>query len=312
MRLRSFANSSLASSDEMNQAFETVFATTHPRIVMFNPVSYLVLLAKGAVIGVANIIPGVSGGTMAVVLGIYDRLIEAIGGVLTDRTKRIAHILFLALIAVGAVIGLKLLAPVITYALEHQLEFTMLFFMGLITGSLPAVIRLSSVKSVSLTDMLALALGVVLVLALGASPASREGMQVTLGSVGWVSLLLSGMLAGGAMIVPGVSGSLVLVLLGTYGVILRAVDKLDFAVLAMVAIGCGLGILVFSILIRWLLHRFANATHCFIFGLVGASVVILFKGFPPMDLAWIWGGICFITGAGIAHASGMVSKPKAL
>ncbi len=279
---------------------------------MFNPLSSFMLLLKGAVIGVANIIPGVSGGTMAVVLGIYDRLIDAISGVLTDSSKRFAHLLLLVLIGVGALIGLKLLAPLITFALEHHLELTLLFFMGLITGSLPAVIRLSGVKSISLKDMLALAFGMVLVLALGASPASKDGLGLSPDSISWVTLMISGVLAGGAMIVPGVSGSLVLVLLGTYPVILRAVDKLELQVLAIVAIGCGLGVLFFSILIRWLLQRFSNATHSFIFGLVGASVIILFRGFPSVEFGVIWGGLCFLTGAGVAHASGMVSKPKSI
>ena len=275
---------------------------------MLKPVSYLFLILKGIVIGVANIIPGVSGGTMAVVLGIYDRLIEAIGGFFTDNGKRLSHFIFLLCIAVGAGIGLKGLAPVISYSLAHHNELTMLFFMGLITGSLPAVLKLSGVKKLSLFDMLFLAIGVGLVLMLGASPEHKNEIEASASHSGMLALFISGILAGGAMIVPGVSGSLVMVLLGAYPVVLYAVEKLDFKLLIVLAAGGGLGVLLFSFLIRFLLHHAANATHSFIFGLVGASIIILFKGFPSGDLGWLWGVSVFAAGAVIAHASGLKSK----
>jgi len=277
---------------------------------MLKPISYLILTLKGLAIGIANIIPGVSGGTMAVVLGIYDRLIEAIGGVITDNSKRFSHILYLIFVAIGAGIGLKGLAPVISYSLDNHLELTMLFFMGLITGSLPAVIGLSGVKKLSLLDMAALGLGVALVLILGASPESKEHIKASADNIGLVSLFISGILAGGAMIVPGVSGSLVLVLIGAYPVMLYAVEKLDLKLLFVLAAGGGLGVLIFSILIRFLLKHAANATHAFIFGLVGASIIIIFKGFPNETFGWLWGLITFILGSVIAHASGMISKKQ--
>lgn len=275
---------------------------------MLKYLSYLYIVLKGVVIGVANIIPGVSGGTMAVVLGIYDRLIEAIGGFFTDSEKRVSHFIFLFLIALGAAIGLKGLAPIISYSLDHHNELTMLFFMGLITGSLPAVIKLSGVKKLSILDMLFLALGVGLVLMLGASPENKEEIEASSRHAGMLSLFISGILAGGAMIVPGVSGSLVMVLLGAYPVVLYAVDKLDFKLLIVLAAGGGLGVLLFSFLIRFLLHHAANATHSFIFGLVGASVIILYRGFPSGDMGWLWGLSIFAAGAVIAHASGLKSK----
>ena len=278
---------------------------------MLKPISYLFLTLKGIVIGVANIIPGVSGGTMAVVLGIYDRLIEAIGGFVTDKNQRLSHFLFLFFIVIGAGMGLKGLAPVITYSLDHHVELTMLFFMGLIAGSLPAVIGLSGVKKLSLLDMAALGLGVVLVLMLGAAPESKHEIEASANNIGSLALFVSGILAGGAMIVPGVSGSLVLVLIGAYPVLLYAVDKLDFKLLFILASGGGLGVLIFSILIRFLLKHVPNPTHAFIFGLVGASIIILFRGFPQVEYGWLQGSISFILGAVIAHASGMLTPNKA-
>lgn len=269
--------------------------------------SYVFLFLKGIVFGVANIIPGVSGGTMAVVMGIYDRLVEAIGGVLTDGKKRVSHIIFLFVLGLGAIAGLKGLAPIITYSLDHHYELTMLFFMGLITGSFPAVLKLSGIKKLTTTDMVALSVGIILVLVLGANEGAKENARA-MADINTAKLIISGILAGGAMIVPGVSGSLIMVLLGVYPVVLAAVDDSDYKLLAIFAIGVGLGILLFSLLMRVLLKHASNLTHSFIFGLVGASVVILFSGFPEGELSWLIGGATFVVGAVIAFLSGSSEK----
>ncbi len=269
--------------------------------------SYVFLFLKGIVFGVANIIPGVSGGTMAVVMGIYDRLVEAIGGVLTDGKKRVSHIIFLFVLGLGAIAGLKGLAPIITYSLDHHYELTMLFFMGLITGSFPAVLKLSGIKKLTTADMVALSVGIILVLVLGANEGAKENARA-MADINTAKLVISGVLAGGAMIVPGVSGSLIMVLLGVYPVVLAAVDDSDYKLLAIFAIGVGLGILLFSLLMRVLLKHASNLTHSFIFGLVGASVVILFSGFPEGELSWLIGGATFVVGAVIAFLSGSSEK----
>jgi putative membrane protein len=275
------------------------------------PISSLILLVKGVVFGVANIIPGVSGGTMAVVMGIYDRLIEAISGFVTDKGKRISHLIFLIILGIGAVIGIKGLAPVIAHSLDHYPELTMLFFMGLISGSMPTVIKLAGVKKIGMLDMLAIAIGMAVVFALGGSSDAKEGITAAANNVDLLVLFGAAILAGGAMIVPGVSGSLVMVLVGAYPVVLYAIDKMDFKLLAVIGAGCGLGVLLFSIIIRTLLKVAANMTHCFIFGLVGASVVVLFQGLPAGNLGWLTGGLAFAIGALLSHASALASPKSA-
>lgn len=273
-----------------------------------NLFSSIFLFLKGIVIGIANIIPGVSGGTMAVVMGIYDRLIQAIGGFLTDSKQRILHIVFLAIVAAGAVAGILLLAPVIEFSLDKHHELTMLFFMGLIVGSTPMIVRKSGLKKISFIDVLWLAIGVVVVLTLGASPESKESIKASLGSVNYLMLFASMILAGGAMIVPGVSGSLIMILLGQYPVILHAINHRDLKLLAIAGVGAALGVLIFSKIIEFLLKHVPSATHSFIIGLVGGSVIVLNDGFPGGQLGWLYGGLIFVCGALLAHLSGMASK----
>ena len=273
-----------------------------------NLVSSITLFLKGIVIGIANIIPGVSGGTMAVVMGIYDRLILAIGGFITDAKQRVSHFFFLVVVALGAIAGILLLAPAIEYSLHQHHALTMLFFMGLIIGSTPMIVRKSGLTSITLSNVFWLALGVIVVMLLGASPESKESIKASLGSANIVMLFVSMILAGGAMIVPGVSGSLIMILLGQYPVILHAINHRDLKLLAIAGIGAGLGVLIFSKIIEFLLKHASAATHSFIIGLVAGSVIVLYDGFPRGDLGWLYGGGIFVIGAVGAHLSGLTSK----
>lgn len=273
-----------------------------------NLLSIIALFLKGLVVGVANIIPGVSGGTMAVVMGIYDRLIEAIGGVLTDAKKRVSHLVFLSIIAIGAVAGILLLAPTIEFSLTHYHAITMLFFMGLITGSTPIILKESGVRTLSFLNLLWLSLGIVIVLTLGASPESKDSIQASIGSANTLILFFSMIIAGGAMIIPGVSGSLIMILLGQYPVILHAINNKDIKLLAIAAVGAGLGVLVFSKIISFLLKHAAKPTHCFIIGLVCGSIIVLYDGFPTGNIGWLYGGLTFLLGSALAHLSALSPK----
>ena len=240
----------------------------------------LQLILKGMAVGVANIIPGVSGGTMAVVLGIYEDLIEAIGNILTDSEKRIQHGLFLVKIAFGAVLGVFLLAGLIQHALSSHRELTMLFFMGLILGSMPSVLKLHVFNPIRSGHMALITFGLLCVLLVGNGVETTGGPSSASYSARLLPLFAAGILAGGAMIVPGLSGSLILLLIGQYHAVIRAINELDLVPLATVAVGGVVGILLFAKLI-FLAFRFVPLyMHAFILGLVGGSILVLFEGFP--------------------------------
>lgn len=244
------------------------------------------LVLKGGVIGIANIIPGVSGGTMAVVLGVYERLIGAISNFLTDKPRRLEYTIFLGLIAVGAILAIGALSNVMDYLLNEHRIYTHMFFIGLIAGSIPAIYKTHDEMSIDGPSIVSFVVGAGIILAFAVlfadveKPESVAGFQYQLTTGGIILLLLGGFLAGGSMIVPGISGSLMLLLLGQYRVVIKAIKDLDLVLLGIVAVGAGLGVLGFARMINYCLKHFPKLTFFFILGLVAASLYPIFPGLP--------------------------------
>lgn len=245
----------------------------------------IALFAKGGVIGVANIIPGVSGGTMAVVLGIYERLMEAVGNVLTDKERRKSHIVFLSIVGVGALAAIGALSFLMDYLLTEHPSQTYLFFIGLIIGSIPSVYRAHSDMQVDTAAILSFLFGAALIMTFALLFPDLEkskdiNFTYSLTAAGALLLLITGFFAGGSMIVPGISGSFIMVLMGQYRIVIKAIKELNIAVLAVVAVGAGLGIWGFAKFIDVMLKKYPRQTIYFILGLIVASCYPIFPGLP--------------------------------
>ena len=264
-------------------------------------------IVRGIVIGIANVIPGVSGGTMAVSMGIYDKLIGAVNG-LTKNFVRSVRIL--APLLVGMAIGVVGFSYLVEYLLAQHTLATCLTFVGLILGGLP-VLWPSLKKSIAkkpggkagapevLAFLVLLAVGVGMPLLQGGG----DGVQTLTPGVGMALLLILGVIASVTMVIPGVSGSMVLMILGYYyGVInavtgtISALKALDFAgvfngLLLLVPFGIGvlLGILLIAKLIDWLFDRFPSQTYSAIIGLVVSSpfAILYASGALAGGLNWI-------------------------
>ncbi len=279
------------------------------------------LILKGAVIGIANVIPGVSGGTMAVVMGIYDKLIHAVTH-LKSEFKEALKLLFPILI--GAALGVVILTEVITRALEHFPVQTNFMFIGLIVGGLPIIVkRLKETgEKVSAGNVVALVLFFLIVVGfatLGESEAT--GSQITLGFVEIIKLFAIGIIASATMVIPGVSGSMVLMLLGYYYLILDSISEwihalLDFdipvllektGILMPFGIGVVVGIGLIAKLIEIVFEKFPNYAYCAIIGLIVASPfgIILMSDLSKYSLTAILTGlITFVIGYIIAGKLG--------
>lgn len=243
------------------------------------------LISKGGLIGVANIIPGVSGGTMAVVLGLYERLIEAIGNIATDRERRREYVIFLLQIGAGAALAIVLLSWLMDFLLTYYPGYTYLFFIGLIAGSVPSVYRTHDDMRLTASSVFAFIAGMGLILSVSflfpAVEKSTNGVadfQMSFIALGL--LFISGILSGGSMIVPGISGSFMLVLLGQYKIAIKAIKELNVLILAILGSGALLGVWGFARLIDASLKRFPRQTMYFILGLVLASLYPIFPGIP--------------------------------
>ena len=188
-------------------------------------------LLRGIVIGIANIIPGVSGGTMAVSMGIYDKLIGAVSNLFKDFKR---NLLFLLPLLIGMGVGIVGFGKLLEYLLEYHVLATCLTFVGLILGGVPVLWvhlkgsvskkpggRLGAAEVACFALLLAVGVGLPL---LQGSEGAVKAMSLSVGSI--VILFLLGVIASATMVIPGVSGSMVLMVLGYYSTILAQVTGL--------------------------------------------------------------------------------------
>lgn len=236
----------------------------------------------------ANIIPGVSGGTMAVVLGIYDRLIGSLSALRTDFKK---SLLFLFPVGVGAGVGILLFSSLIKLLLSHYPTPTNFFFIGLIIGGMPLIYRRALAGRFRFYHAFPFAGGVLVLLLMTfvLSKYSSTGLitSLTVGSA--LRLFFCSALAAACMILPGISGSMVMVVLGVYTSILNAISGLNIVILTPVALGVLFGVLAGAKLIDLCLRHFPKGTYLAILGLIVGSLVPVFlnAGFHLDAQGWI-------------------------
>ena len=213
----------------------------------------LSLIFKGMIIGIANIIPGLSGGTMAVVLQVYQRLIASLSAVFKFKTDFKSSFIFLLQIGVGAVVGIYFFSHVIQWLLHNFSEPVSYFFIGTILSSVPYIIK---TESLELTQPLSLGLAIVmccvglLFVGLKQDVLLDHELHLSFGL-----LFVSSCVAAGAMIVPGISGSLVFVLFGTYGVVISAIKLLLPMHLLVISGGAIVGIFVTALTLNYVFKQ---------------------------------------------------------
>ena len=244
-------------------------------------------MLKGMVMGIANVIPGVSGGTMAVSMGIYDKLIGSITHLFKDLKKSIITLLPIGL---GMVIGILALARVIEYMFERIPVQTNTFFIGLIAGGLPMIIKEVKGQKIKLSGIVGFLVFFVLVIGMAAlDGASGNNAELSKGITDIIKLFGAGVVAAATMVIPGVSGSMMLMLLGYYEPVisavneavdgLRGVEGASFASALFVLIPFGIGVVIgiFAIakLIEWLFSKFKLTVYWAIIGLISASPVAI-------------------------------------
>lgn len=276
-------------------------------------------ILRGALIGLANIIPGVSGGTMMVSMGIYDTVIGCINSLFKDF-KRCVRVLWPYVVGMG--LGILLLAKLITFLLGTYPLQTNLTFIGLIFGGLPAILAQmkGDKKGVAGAVAFCAAFALVVVLQLiGEGDGHDATLAFSLGQV--IILFFMGVIASATMVIPGVSGSMMLMLLGYYnpivGTVSRTVDALlhvnigEILACCQVLVPFGLGVVIgiFAIakLIEVLLRRYKGPTYCAILGLVAASPVAILMATNLQGvsiLAWVVGVALFGAGFFAAHKLG--------
>ena len=237
----------------------------------------LAVFLRGMLMGAADIVPGVSGGTMAFITGIYDTLIDSIRAfdlaclrlvLRGDFRGAWQHVNgnFLLALVLGIATSILSLARVISWVLEHHPVPLWAFFFGLILAS--ALVLLRQVEQWNAVRVIGLMAGSGIALTIALSP-------VVSMDFGMAGVFISGFVAICAMILPGISGSFILVLLGMYATVLNAVKSLDIAFIAVLGAGAVAGLLCFSRLLHWLLHHYHRATMAVLTGFLFGSLAVV-------------------------------------
>lgn len=243
------------------------------------------LILKGIVLGVANVIPGVSGGTMAVVFNVYDRIISLIT---PDIKKIFREWKFWLPLGCGMAAGILAFSRIITYLLGHFPVPTTWFFIGLIIGSIPLIflrIRENSADAdvrkyilLALSFIIGLAAVLSMLLFDGTENNAESVVNIHMNFKYGVLLFASGALAAVAMIIPGISGSLLLLALGMYGIVMNAVADLNIILLLPFGSGVLFGLIAGAFLVCFMMKHIPACTYSAILGLVIGSIFLIFPG----------------------------------
>lgn len=292
---------------------------------MTDIIKNLIVALKGFAMGAANVIPGVSGGTIALLTRIFNELIEALNSLMSISTWKLLlkgdfkgfwrtiHGTFLLWLAIGVLLSVFSLAKLMEYVLAHHPVQTWAFFFGLIIVS--AIFMLSDIKGWKGSDLCWLIGGV----ALGAFICLLSPTETT--SDLWF-IALCGAIAICTMILPGISGSFILVLLGKYEFIMKAVSELNIPVLLVFALGCVIGIVAFSKFLHWLIGKYEKQTLLVLIGFtIGALVKVwpwadmaackaanILNGMPESELHVFGAVVWAVIGAGLVLALELLSK----
>lgn len=243
----------------------------------------IILFLKGMILGSAMIIPGVSGGTLAISLGIYERIINVITHFFKNFKENIIFIINLGL---GILASIVLGALILNYTFEHYPIPTIIFFIGLLIGSIPSLTKRVDLRNtLKISNIFYFLLGVSLVLGVYLFKGSSE---VTFSNgfnlVQSIKLILVGVVAAATLVIPGISGSFMLMILGYYKPILEVISEtikfnnLGNNILILIPFGVGvlLGIIGIAKLIEYLLKNHETKTYYAIIGFLIASIIEIF------------------------------------
>lgn len=269
---------------------------------------------KGFGMGTSDLIPGVSGGPIALLLGIYDGFISSISGLFSKRFW--PSFKFLLSIIIGMGLAIAILSNLFNYLLSYHEIPTMFFFTGLIIGIIPYLLKISNFKRTFETKhylMIVLGIFILVIITLLNNGDKHSGETLTLSFGLIIKYFIAGIFASSAMLLPGISGSFMLLVFGVYGTVMFSISelmKLNFAalpILIIVGLGILTGFMLSSRIIQYFLHHHTTMTFALIIGLVIGSIYAVFPGYPENGLAWITSLLTMIIGFVVSFTLGQIT-----
>ena len=248
----------------------------------------LILFLKGVIIGIGKIIPGVSGAMLAISLGVYEELVSLIANI--NKINKVKF-KFLIIIGLGMILSIMLSSKLIMYCLNNYYLPTMLLFIGMITGCIPKTLKVTK-KTISKKNVILLVIPFIILLLLSFVSNSELNIKTN-----FFNLILIGLIEAFTMIVPGISGSAVLMLLGVYEVIINSLSSFNnLAILVPFLIGTILGLLLLSKVINRLFLKYNISCYYVILGFTITSIFILLGDIFVISYSFyeIFKGILFL------------------
>lgn len=241
----------------------------------------LILVIKGFFFGIANIIPGVSGGTIAITMGVYEEMIEIISHFFKDLKKSLS---FVIPFGIGAILSILLMSKVISFCLDKYPFPTKLFFIGLILGGIPLIAK--KVKNSKIKPLNIILFLITFSIIIGMTFMKEGNYAVSLSNMNigmYIVLFLVGMVAAATMVIPGVSGSFVLMLLGFYEPIIKTISNItkpsllgtNISILLPFGLGILIGIVLVAKILEFLFNKYEVPTYYAILGFIIASIFTL-------------------------------------
>ncbi|HFN8597753.1 TPA: DUF368 domain-containing protein [Staphylococcus aureus] len=271
-------------------------------------------ILKGFAMGTSDLVPGVSGGTIALLLGIYNQFIASISGIFSRRFW--PSFTFLIPIIIGMLLAMGSLSNLFNYLLSQHHIPTMFFFGGLIIGIVPYLLKISNYKTSFTTKhymMVIAGIAILIVITLMNSGDKHAGETLTLSTSLIIKYFIAGMCASSAMLLPGISGSFMLLVFGVYGTVMLAISevvKLNFAGLPiLLAVGFGVlaGFIISSKIIQYFLTHHKLMTFALIIGFVVGSLFAVFPGLPTNIVMWFVSLVVFIIGFIVSLTLGRIT-----
>lgn len=241
------------------------------------------LILKGIVLGISFILPGVSGGVLSVVMGIYDKLIEAVSHFYESWASFKKYFNFLFFLGIGGIISVLVLTNVIEVALDKMPVITILIFVGLIVGGVPQLFNIIK-KDVSFGNILLMFIGIGLLVIMSVTTGGASIQIIDTSFISMLKMFGVGILASATIVIPGVSGSFLLMVMGYYEPLLKIINEITSLtnlynnVVVMIPFGIGLviGAIAIAKLIDFCLNKYPIKTYYVIIGFVVASIIEVF------------------------------------
>lgn len=256
----------------------------------------LLTVLKGTIVGGTMLVPGVSGGSMAMILGIYDKLVSSVSSFAKHKKE---SFFFLALFSLGGGLGMLLFANPLLSLIERYPMPMLYFFLGAVGGGVPLIFKKAEIKNFSWKVPLYIIVGLLVIALFAILPTGVFQSEMEAGFMSFLLLILAGFIAAIALVLPGISVSYLLLVMELYDETMRAISEFYFPFLIPLGIGLILGIVLTTKVLESAMTKHPQPTYLIIFGFVIGSMAEVFPGIPtgsqlPISLIMLAAGFCAI------------------